>query len=365
MQLPWHVLHPLITDTLVAEEQEASQPSHFHFGVVWLGATPHEPETAQASLLRLPICLSGPGKSKMAQTFKLLGAGKSKMVQTSKLLFPGPGKSKMVQTSNFLFPDPGKSNMHQTSNFESNLPHRFPIAFSSLETISTGEVRAHNLLLISFVPYPLGYISLENKPFSGSRQTGYPARSSNLLFPAQTSNLLFPGPEKEKWFRIPICLFPGREKAKGSDFQFAFSRPGKSKMVQTSNLPFPGQEKAKWPRLPICFFPGWEKAKGSDFQFAFSRAGKKQNGSDFQFAFSGPGKSKVVKTSNLLSPNPGKSKMVQTFQGGGISCRLSFFSRAGKKQNGSDFQFAFSWAGKKLNGSSNLLFPGPGKSKMV
>ena len=39
-------------------------------------------------------------------------------------------------------------------------------------------------------------------------------------------------------------------------------------MVQTSNL----------------FFPGLEKAKGSDFQFAFSRAGKKQNGSN-------PGKS--------------------------------------------------------------------------
>ena len=39
-QLPWHVLRPLITDTLVAEEQEASQPSHVHFGVFLVGRNP-------------------------------------------------------------------------------------------------------------------------------------------------------------------------------------------------------------------------------------------------------------------------------------------------------------------------------------
>ena len=40
MQLPWHVLRPVITDTLVAEEQEASQPNHFHFGVFLVGRSP-------------------------------------------------------------------------------------------------------------------------------------------------------------------------------------------------------------------------------------------------------------------------------------------------------------------------------------
>ena len=100
--------------------------------------------------------------------------------------------------------------------------------------------------------------------------------------------------------RLPICFFPGREKAKWFRLRICF---------------FPTREKAKWFRLPICFFPGREKAKRPDFQFAFSRPGKKQNGSDFQFAF---------------------------FQ-------------AGKKQSGSDFQFAFSRPGKKQN-VSDLQF---------
>ena len=87
----------------------------------------------------------------------------------------------------------------------------------------------------------------------------------------------------------------------------------------------------------------------------------------------------MVQTSNLLFPGPGKSKMVQ----------------AGKKQNGSDFQFAFSRGKAKCKASnlesnlwgqiafsgletssacearahnlllvSLLLFPGPGKSKL-
>ena len=40
MQLPWHVLCPLTTDTLIAEEQEASQPSSFHVGVFLVGHNP-------------------------------------------------------------------------------------------------------------------------------------------------------------------------------------------------------------------------------------------------------------------------------------------------------------------------------------
>ena len=40
MQLPWHVLCPLTTDTLIAEEQEASQPSSSHVGVFLVGRNP-------------------------------------------------------------------------------------------------------------------------------------------------------------------------------------------------------------------------------------------------------------------------------------------------------------------------------------
>ena len=44
----------------------------------------------------------------------------------------------------------------------------------------------------------------------------------------QTSNLFFPRPGKSKRLRLPICLFPGPGKSKiASDFQFAFSQPGK------------------------------------------------------------------------------------------------------------------------------------------
>ena len=94
-----------------------------------------------------------------------------------------------------------------------------------------------------------------------------------------------------------------------------------------------GREKAIGNVSDFQFAFSWarEKAKGSDFRFAFSQAGKKQNCSDFQFAFS----------------------------------RADFqfaFSRAGKKQNGPDFQFAFS---RQKAQTSNLLFPGPGKGKMV
>ena len=104
----------------------------------------------------------------------------------------------------------------------------------------------------------------------------------------QSSNLLFPGPGKSKMVQTSNLLFPGPGKSKRLRKGFR-SRAWKKQKPQTSNLPicfFPGREKAKWFRHLICFFPGLEKAKGSDFQFAFSRAGKKQNGSDIQFAFS-------------------------------------------------------------------------------
>ena len=166
---------------------------------------------------------------------------------------------------------------------------------------------------------------------AGKKQNGH----------VQTSNLLFPGPGKSKRLRLPICFFPGREKAKakfGSKKipKFAFSRAGKKwfkQKAQTSNLLFPGLGKSKMVQTSNLLFPGPGKSKQlrlpfyrSDFQFAFSRAGKKQTCSDFQFAF----------------------------------------SRPGKKQNGSDFQFAFSRPGKKQNGSDfHLLSPGPAKSKRL
>ena len=113
--------------------------------------------------------------------------------------------------------------------------------------------------------------------------------------------------------RLPICFFPQND----LDFQFAFSRAGKSKMVKTSNqailiaqpsmnkrrlsqasllrLPicfFQGREKAKWFRLPICFFPGLEKAKRLRLPICFFPAREK---------------AKLFQISNLLFPNPGKS----------------------------------------------------------
>ena len=57
-----------------------------------------------------------------------------------------------------------------------------------------------------------------------------------------------------------------------------------------------------------------------------------------------------AQTSNLLFPGPGKSKMVQTSNLLCSDFQFVFF-QAGKKQNGSDFHFAFSRAGKKQNGS--------------
>ena len=189
----------------------------------------------------------------------------------------------------------------------------------------------------------------------------------------QTSNLISRAGKKAKWFRLRICFFPAREKAKWFRLRICF---------------FPGREKAKRFRLPICFFPGREKAKWPDFQFAFSRAGKKQNGSDFQFAFSRLGKKKNETPSNLesnlwgeiafsgletssgeirtrnlllmsLAPYPLGHSSLQNFLFSGCPkanwmSNLPFpvaFSRPGKKQNGLDFQLAFSQARKKAKWS--------------
>ena len=146
---------------------------------------------------------------------------------------------------------------------------------------------------------------------------------------AQTSNWLFPGPGKSKMVQTSNLLFPG---------------PAKSKMVQTSNFLF-FLGKAKGSDFQFAFSRAGKKQNGSDFQFAFSRAGKKQNGPDFQFAFSAGKKQngsdcKMVQTSNLLFPGLEKSKMVQT-------------SNGWKKQNGSDFQFAFFPGQEKQNGSGS------------
>ena len=150
------------------------------------------PGPGKSKTARLPICFfpvqtsnllfSKPGKSKMVQTSFLLfpGPGKSKMVQTSNLFFPGPGKSKMVQTSNLLFPGPGKSKkMYQTCSLE-----------SGLETSSACGAQAHDLLLLSLAPYPLGHSSLKNMLFPGFTKKNW---MSNLLFR----------------LKLPICFFPG------------------------------------------------------------------------------------------------------------------------------------------------------------
>ena len=120
-----------------------------------------------------------------------------------------------------------------------------------------------------------------------------------------------------------------------------FPGPGKSKRKSLANWTagpicfLPGREKANWCRLPICFFPSGKKQIVSDFQICFfSRAVKKQIGSDLTF--------KLAQTSNLLFPGPGKSNLVQTSN--------LLFPRPGKS---------------KLVQTSNLLFPGPAKSKFA
>ena len=132
----------------------------------------------------------------------------------------------------------------------------------------------------------------EAKQFSCWCVFGWAQPSMNKRRLSQASLLrlpicLFPGREKAKWFRLRICFFRGREKAKWFRLRICL-----------------------WFRLAICFFPGREKAN---------------------LLFPGPGKSKMVQTSNLLFSKPGKNKMVQT--------SILLFSRAGKKQNGSDFQW--------------------------
>ena len=164
----------------------------------------------------------------------------------------------------------------------------------------------------------------------------------------------FPGRQKAKRFRLPICFFPAREKAKWFRLPICF---------------FPSWEKAKWFRLPFCFFPAREKAKwfrlhnllfskpgkkqnGSDFQFAFSRAGKEQNGSEFQFAFS-PGREKA-NMAQTCSLEPG----LETSR----ACGIRALSRALsiRRQLSEKFAFFQALQGKigcpKCFSSSNFQF---------
>ena len=183
------------------------------------------------------------------------------------------------------------------------------------------------------------------------------------------------------------CAQPSMNKETAQPGQFAqtsnllFPGPGKSKMVKTSNQAI---------FMLVCFWLGaalheQETAQSgqfaqSDFQFAFSRAGKKQNDLDFQLAFSRAGKKQngqdfqprhfdcptlheqetaqsgqFAQTSNLLFPGPGKSKMVQTSN--------LFFPRPGKsKRLRLPICFFPAREKAKLFQISNLLFPNPGKS---
>ena len=164
----------------------------------------------------------------------------------------------------------------------------------------------------------------------------------------QTSNLLFPGPGKSKMVQTSKLLFPGPGK----------SKMVQSKMVQTSNLLFPSPGKSKMVQTSILLFPR-------------------------------PGKTKMVQTSNLLFPGPGKRKMKflpiwkaicgarlpspawkqaapvrrpSAYEPGALSIRpqlsekIAFFLSLSKRKL--DVQFAFPAQ------TSNLLFPGPGKSKV-
>ena len=143
---------------------------------------------------------------------------------------------------------------------------------------------------------------------------------------AQTFNLLFPARRKAKWSTLSICFFPGWEKAKWSRLPtkpfsfccvFGWAQPSvnKRRLSQASllRLPicfFPAREKAKWSRLSICFFPGWEKSKMVKTSnqailillcFWLGPTLHEQ-----ETAQSG----QLAQTSNLLFPGPGKSKMV-------------------------------------------------------
>ena len=112
----------------------------------------------------------------------------------------------------------------------------------------------------------------------------------------------FPGREKAKWFRLRICFFRGREKAKWFRLRICL----------WFRLPicfFPSREKAKWFRLPFCFFPMVQTSNGSDFQF-----GKKQNVnvSDLQFGIRPGNKQRLWDSS--LAPYPlGHSSLKNMF----------------------------------------------------
>ena len=162
--------------------------------------------------------------------------------------------------------------------------------------------------------------------------------------------------------RLP---FSRAGKKHGSDFEFAFSRAGK---------------KQNGSDFQFAFSRAGKKQNGSDFEFAFSQPGKKQNGSDFQFAFwkqaaparlelpfafFQPGTKWLQEKAKwlliLLFPGPGKRKSLAPYPDflllrphrPQLSEKLLFLRLSKSKL---DVQFAFPAQ------TSNLLFPGPGKS---
>ena len=314
------------------------------------------------------------------------------MVQTSNLLFPGPGKSKMVQTSNLLFPG-----------------FRLPICFFA------GREKAKGFRLpICFFPVR------EKAKWSRLPICFFLGREKAKWF--RLPICFFPGRDKAKCIRLPSW-----KATCGTDFQLlapackqtmsageARSSPqpsayesgalsirpqlaGKKRFLQAherqTGFAFPGSS------FQFAFSRAGKKQNGSDFQFAFSQPRKKQNGSDFQFAFSRAWKNQrttlmlhpenralesptvlyaitaVEPTTSphipALAPAAGVSSAcfqlssfasaMQTFR---HTCAVSHdkeFSKGREKAHGnvSDFQFAVS------RQASNLLFPGPAKSKMV
>ena len=217
----------------------------------------------------LQFAFSRPGKKQNGSDFEFAFSQPGKKQNGSDFHFAfsrarkkqnGSAFQLMVQTSNLLFPGSGKRKMKL-------LPIWKAICGGGLPSPAWKQAAPGRFVLMSLAPCPLGHSFLKNLLFSGFPKATW---MSNL--PAR--------------LKLPICVFPGLEKAKGSDVG-----PGKSKLVQTSNQAIL--------TLP-CFWLGptlHEQETAQSGQFAQTS----------NLLFPGPGKSKMVRTSNLLFPNPGKS----------------------------------------------------------
>ena len=154
--------------------------------------------------------------------------------------------------------------MVKTSNLESNLPHRFPIAVSTLETISAVRLEPTTFCLChSSLNKMRNYSRRANHLTSHTCTCGHAMSASA----AGVSSACF---QQEEWSGVGFgpVVFRVRS-ANLSPYLRSFPR---QRIFQGS-----GKNNRKCIRLPICFFPAREKAKGSDFQFAFSQPGKKQS----------------------------------------------------------------------------------------